>query len=276
MLDGGMPEGTRGRRSIRRLRVSLVYIDPVERTARLILAYDGTEFAGWQLQPRQRTVQGVLEDALEELLGRAVRVTAAGRTDSGVHAQGQVVSVPLLEGERLPLSAFTKGLNGILPDDVAVQDAVFAEHGFDARRAARGKLYRYRIRNGPSRSPLHRRTHWEIFRPLDLGSMAEAARALIGEHDFAAFRAADCPAKTTVRRLDRAELSGKPGGEIAFEVRGTAFLKHMVRNLVGTLVDVGRGKRAAADMARLFAGRDRREAGPTAPAHGLTLVEVYY
>ncbi|MHB8419438.1 MAG: tRNA pseudouridine(38-40) synthase TruA [Myxococcales bacterium] len=247
----------------------------MERTVRLTVAYDGSEFAGWQLQPRQRTVQGVLEGALEKLLGRAVRVTAAGRTDSGVHAQGQVVSLSLPSGQ-LPLTAFTKGLNGLLPDDLAVQDAAWAEPGFDARRAARGKLYRYRIQNRPLRSPLHRRTHWEIYRPLDLPAMAEAASSLVGEHDFAAFRASDCPAKTTVRRLDRVALTGETGGEIVLEVRGTAFLKHMVRNLAGTLADVGRRKLRPSDVPRLFAGRDRRAAGPTAPAHGLCLVEVYY
>jgi tRNA pseudouridine38-40 synthase len=248
----------------------------LERTVRLTVAYDGSEFAGWQLQLRQRTVQGVLESALEKLLRRPVRVTAAGRTDAGVHAEGQVVSFPLEAGERLPLSAFTKGLNGLLPEDVAVQEAAFVPGGFDARRAARGKLYRYRIHNLPARSPLRRRTHWEIFRPLDLPAMARAAGAFVGEHDFAAFRASDCQAKTTVRRLDRVDLSGRPGGEIVLEIRGTAFLKHMVRNVAGTLAAVGSRKLSAADVPKLLAGRDRTKAGPTAPAHGLCLVEVYY
>ncbi len=247
------------------------------RTVKLTISYDGTDFAGWQLQPRQRTVQGVLEAGLGKLLGRPVRVTAAGRTDAGVHAEGQVVSLPLEASQRLPEKAFVSGLNGLLPPDVAVRSAEFVPAGFDARRASRGKLYRYRLLNQPYRSPLQRRTHWELYQPLDVPAMDAAAMHFLGEHDFSAFRAADCPAKTTVRRLDRVSVQASPAErELVIDVRGTAFLKHMVRNLVGTLTLVGRHRLRPEDIPRLIAGRDRRRSGPTAPAHGLCLVEVYY
>ncbi len=251
-------------------------MDPAGRVVKLTLTYDGTGFSGWQLQPGQRTVQGVLEAALERLLGRRARATAAGRTDAGVHAEGQVASVRLEPSERLPERAFVHGLNGLLPEDLAVRTAAFAPEGFDARRSARGKLYRYRLLNRPIRSPLERRSHWQLFAPLDVPAMREAAAGLVGEHDFAAFRASDCPAKTTRRRLDRVELRGGSEAELIVDVRGTAFLKHMVRNLVGTIAEVGRGRLRPADIPRLLEARDRTQAGPTAPAHGLCLVEVYY
>ncbi len=245
-------------------------------TLKLVVSYDGTEFAGWQVQPGERTVQGELEAALGRLLGRPVRATAAGRTDAGVHAEGQVVSFPLAAGERLPARAFVHGLNGLLPEDLAVRSAGPAPAGFDARRSARGKLYRYRIANQPVRAPLDRRTHWLVFQPLDLAAMRAAATDFLGEHDFSALRAADCPARTAVRRLDRVDLCADPAGQIVLEIRGTAFLKHMVRAIAGTLVEVGRGRFAPDIVPGLLAGRNRALAGPTAPAHGLCLVEVYY
>jgi tRNA pseudouridine38-40 synthase len=246
------------------------------RCVKLTVAYDGTDFAGWQLQPRQRTVQGVLEAGLEKLLGRPSRIMAAGRTDAGVHAEGQVVSVPLEPSERLPEKAFVGGLNGFLPMDVAVRSAEFPPPGFDARRSSRGKHYRYRILNRPYRSPLQRLTHWELFPPLDIAAMDAAAWHFVGEHDFSAFRAADCPAKTTTR-IDRFSVQANAAErEIVIDVRGTAFLKHMVRNLVGTLAFVGRHRLRPEDIPKLIAGRDRKRAGPTAPAHGLCLIEVYY
>jgi tRNA pseudouridine38-40 synthase len=244
---------------------------------RLTVAYDGADFAGWQLQENQRTVQGELEAALIRLLGHPLRATAAGRTDAGVHAEGQVVSVVLEPGDELPLRAFVHGLNRFLPEDIAVRDAAFAPEGFDARQLARGKHYRYRLLNRPTRSPLHRRTHWVLFAPLDRPPMEVAAEALVGEHDFAAFRSSDCPARTTRRRLDRIDLHWNPDlGELTFEVEGTAFLKHMVRNLVGTLVAVGRHRLPATQIQEILGSGDRRRAGPTAPAQGLCLVSVKY
>jgi tRNA pseudouridine38-40 synthase len=246
------------------------------RSLRLTIAYDGRDFAGWQLQANARSVQGAVEQALLRLCGVPLRPVAAGRTDSGVHAAGQVLSLQLPDGLALPVKAFVHGLNRLLPEDVAVLDAAEAAVGFDARREASTKIYRYRILNRSTRHPLLRRTHWLVHPALAIPPMRAAAAKLVGRHDFAAFRASDCQAKTTVRRIDRFTLEAGEPDEWIFEVEGTAFLKHMVRNLVGTLVEVGRGHRAADDIDVLIASRDRRKAGRTAPAHGLTLVAVKY
>jgi tRNA pseudouridine38-40 synthase len=242
-------------------------------TLKLTIEYDGTDFAGWQLQPGCRTVQGEIEQALERVVGTPIRITGAGRTDAGVHARGQVASFQV---ERvLPLSAYTRGLGALLPRDVSVVAAEVADDGFDARRSASGKRYVYQISNRALRSPLLRRTHWEIFGRLDGEAMARACAHLVGERDFACFRAANCPAKTTVRRMDRAELR-HDGDELVFTVEATAFLKQMVRAIVGTLVEVGQGKRDPDSIPALLASRDRTKAGMTAPAQGLTLDEVFY
>jgi tRNA pseudouridine38-40 synthase len=247
------------------------------RVLRLTLEYDGTDLLGWQLQARGRTVQGELERALKGLLGAHLRPTAAGRTDSGVHAQGQVVSLRLAPSQLLPLRAFVQGLNGLLPADVAVRRADWVDDDFDARRRSHGKLYRYRILHGLPRSPLQRRTHWIVYRKLAVPAMRLAAAHFVGSHDFAAFRAANCEAKTTRRRIVRFTVTGdERPGEVVIDVLGTAFLKQMVRNLVGTLVDVGLGRRKPEDMVALLHSRDRRKSGRTAPAQGLTLCEVYY
>lgn len=242
-------------------------------TWKLTLEYDGTDFVGWQVQPNGRTVQEVVEDGLARLLGHRVRVTGAGRTDSGVHAQGQVAS---FSTERaLPQVAFVRGLNSLLPPDVAVVAAEPVEPTFCARRSATGKRYAYRISNRPLRSPLRRRTHWEVFRPLDVDAMRAAAAHLVGEHDYSAFRAAACQAKNPVRRMWRLSVDAA-GDELLLTFEATAFLQHMVRNLAGTLVEVGLGRREAASMPALLASRDRALAGATAPPHGLSLVEVWY
>lgn len=240
---------------------------------KLTLEYDGGRFVGWQTQPNGRSVQETLEAAIGRLCGEPVRVTGAGRTDAGVHARGQVAS--LSTSRDLPLRAWSAGLNALLPEDVACVRAEGAPEGFDARRWARGKRYMYSILQTPVRSPLRRGRAWEIRRPLDLAAMRGAAPAFLGKHDFSALRAADCPARTTVREMRRLEiLSEGPG--VTVVVEATAFLKHMVRNIVGTLVEVGHGRRAADSLPGLLAGRDRTRAGPTAPAHGLCLDEVFY
>ncbi len=246
---------------------------PSMRNYKLTLEYDGTEYVGWQVQPNGRSIQGELETALGKLLSEEVRVTGAGRTDAGVHALGQVASFST--GRELPLRAFVAGASGLLPKDIAVVEAEEREAGFDARRSAQGKIYRYRILNRRALSPLWRRYAWQIFQPLDLAAMRAAAQPLLGRHDFSAFRAANCQAAHPVREVRRLELRGE-GELLTLEIEATAFLKHMVRNIVGTLVEAGLGKRSPDSIAQLLASKDRTLAGATAPAHGLCLVKVFY
>jgi tRNA pseudouridine38-40 synthase len=241
---------------------------------KLTLEYDGTQYVGWQVQPNGPSIQGTLQDALQALLGERVAVEAAGRTDSGVHALGQVAC---FSTERaLPLKAYWMGLNAHLPPDIAVVAAEEVPLDFDPRRWSRGKRYRYRVSNRRSRSPLRRHTHWELFMPLDVEAMRAGAQHLLGRHDFSAFRASDCQAAHAQREVRRVDVQGTAGDEVAFTVEGTAFLKHMVRNLVGTLVEVGKGKHPEAWVAEVLASRDRKRAGPTAPPQGLVLEEVFY
>ncbi len=241
---------------------------------KLTLEYDGTRYVGWQVQPNGPSIQAEIERALEALHKTFRRVTAAGRTDAGVHARAQVISFP--EDRPLPLSAYVKGMNALLPHDVAVRAASIEPDGFDARRSARGKRYRYAIENLETRAPLTRLHAWQLFGRLDVAPMREAARHLVGRHDFAAFQAADCACEHAVRDVRRLEVLGEPGARIEVVVEATAFVKHMVRNLVGTLVEVGQGKRDAASIPELLASRDRTKAGRTAPPQGLFLDEVFY
>jgi len=244
---------------------------------KLTLEYDGAPFVGWQVQPNGPSVQGAVEDAVEKLCGNRLRITGAGRTDAGVHARGQVAS--LEPPRQLPLSAWTAGLNGHLPAEIACIRAEEAPPGFDARRWARGKRYLYSIVRSPVRSPLWRGRAWEIRRPLDVAGMQAALPHLRGVHDFSALRAADCPARTTVREVRELSLRVEPlrdGELIELRIEATAFLKHMVRNVVGTLVEVGHGKRSPETVRDLIGSRDRTRAGPTAPPHGLVLDEVFY
>jgi tRNA pseudouridine38-40 synthase len=240
---------------------------------KLVLEYDGTRYAGWQVQPNGLAIQEVVERALATLHKAPRRVTGAGRTDAGVHARGQVAS--FAEARPLPLSAYVQGMNALLPDDVAVRAASVEPEGFDARRSARGKRYRYRIVNAPARAPLTRLYAWQIFRPLDVAAMRAAAAPLVGQHDFAAFQAADCAARHAVRDVRSLEILESCDG-VDVVVEATAFVKHMVRNIVGTLAEVALGRRDAASMPGLLAAGDRTRAGPTAPAHGLCLEEVFY
>jgi len=241
----------------------------------LTLEYDGTDFAGWQRQAGgERTVQEVLEQALREVCGARPRVVGAGRTDAGVHAEGQVAGVGV--DTRLAPAELKRALNARLPGDLAVAACGWAPPGFHARYDARSKLYRYDVWNGRTRSPLRaRRAHW-VPVPLDVAAMAEAAGALEGTHDFRSFQAAGSGVLDTVRTLLRAAVAGSGGREIAFELEGSGFLRHMVRNVAGTLLEVGLGRREAGGMAALLAARERAAAGPTAPARGLTLVRVSY
>lgn len=243
------------------------------RTIKLTIEYEGTNYAGWQVQPNGLAVQQVVEDALARLTGDRVRVSSSGRTDSGVHALGMVAC--FRTEKSLPLRAFSDGLNTILPSDIAIREAEEAPTGFNPRRDAKAKLYRYTILNTSRRSPLNRLFAWRVGGALDMPAMSEAAGHFIGENDFGAFRAANCAAKTTVRRIDSIDIS-REGDIVTIDVMGSGFLKNMVRIMVGTLVEIGKGKRGPETVCQLLESGDRRLAGVTAPPQGLCLVQVFY
>lgn len=240
---------------------------------RLTIAYDGTAYHGWQRQLERRSLQQTIEEAIERMTGERVNVAASGRTDAGVHAAGQVVAFDLQE-ERAP-ERLRMGINHLTPGDISVIEAHAAVASFDPRRWATGRRYEYTIWNASWESPFFRRYVWRLGYALDVDAMREAAAALLGEHDFTSFRAAGCDAKSPVRAVRRSEFE-VAGERIRYTIEATAFLHHMVRNIVGTLVQVGRRRRSAGSMASLLASRDRKLAGPTAPARGLSLVEVEY
>jgi tRNA pseudouridine38-40 synthase len=240
---------------------------------KLTIEYDGTDYVGWQVQPNGVSVQQRVELALEQLLEEKVRVHSSGRTDAGVHALGMVCH---LETEReLPLSAWREGLNRFLPATIAVRQAERVADDFHARFSATGKRYRYSILRSEVRSPLQRRTSWQIRQALDLKLMQSAAGQFIGQHDFAAFRTSGCAAETTVREIFSIELI-EQGDLLHIDVCGSGFLKNMVRMMVGTLVEIGRGKRPLQDVEKLL--NNDPSAGPalTAPAQALCLMEVWY
>lgn len=246
------------------------------RILRLTLQYDGTDYVGWQRQATGVSIQGLLEDALQPIEGSQVTVHGAGRTDAGVHALGQVASVRLTASIDPPTLA--RALNAVLPLDVRVAGVEVMPDGFHARFSATGKVYDYRIVNGPFASPFVRRYVWHVIPALDRGAMAAAAGGLLGEHDFAAFQAAGSEVHTTVRTVRSVDWSGTggPADPLVLRIAGDGFLRHMVRIVAGTLVEVGLGRRTPADVAGMLAGRDRARAGATAPASGLLLREVLY
>lgn len=242
------------------------------RNIRLIVSYDGSAFAGWQMQPGQRTVQGCIEDVLARLTQAPCRLQGAGRTDAGVHAEGQVACFH--SDTRLDCYRLLRGLDGLLPADICVRSVEDVDPSFNPRWHNDGKHYRYLIYRPRERDIRHHPRAWHVHGPLDLSRMAAAARQLVGHHDFAAFRAADCQRETTTRTLYRVTVSQRPP-LVQLDVEGTAFLKNMVRIIAGTLVQVGKGQLELADIDRLLADGDRREAGVTAPARGLTLQQVF-
>lgn len=242
---------------------------------RLLVEYEGTRYQGWQAQPGGPTVQVELERALAVVLRREVRVRGAGRTDAGVHACGQVATVAVAS---VPpdLDRLCRSLNALTPDDIVVRAIDVVDDAFDPRRHARSRLYEYRLWIAPAPSPFWRRWAWHVPEPLDVDAMARGAALLEGECDCAAFRAADAdPVRSTVRHVFESRVAGD-GTPLVYRIEATAFLKHMVRTIVGTLVEIGRGARPWDDLAAVVASRDRGRAGATAPAHGLVLVAVRY
>ena len=246
------------------------------RTVRLDLAYEGTRYHGFGLQPNRRTIQEVLEEALARCLGERVRVTAAGRTDAGVHASGQVVS--FATRGRLAPPELQRAVNAHLPDDVLVHGAADAPPELDARRSALRRHYRYLIWSHRLPSLWWRRWTWHLTDRPDVGAMQAAATQLVGMHDFASFlghRSQEPAGRTSVRTVERAEW-WQDGSLIGFEITANAFLRHMVRGIVGTLIEVGRGKLDPAQFGTVLEAGDRRRAGPNAPPHGLILTGVDY
>jgi tRNA pseudouridine38-40 synthase len=243
------------------------------RTIKLTISYDGTNYAGWQYQPNGLAIQQVMEETLAKILGLQARLYSSGRTDAGVHAEGMVAV--FRTDREIPLSAFSDGLNSLLPPDIAVRAAEEALPEFDPRRDAKGKHYRYTILNTHRRSPLCRLYAWHLRGELDIEAMREAARQMTGEKDFAAFRTSGCAARTTVRDVYSVEVT-REGDFLRIDVKGSGFLRNMVRIMAGTLVEVGKGKIPLSAVPDFFDGKNGATAGMTAPAHGLCLVEVYY
>lgn len=245
-----------------------------DRNIKLTIAYDGTAYHGFQRQINAITVQQILEEKLSKIFLHSVTVNGSARTDTGVHAYGQVVNFQTsgtIPAERIAIAS-----RGLLPRDIVILAAEEVDLSFHARISATGKLYVYRIHQSPSANPFLRNYAWHIISPLNVPAMQEAAQAIIGTHDFSAFRGANTTQVVSpVRTIFQAEVQ-QVSDIIEFRVWGNGFLYHMVRNLVGTLVDIGRGRRKSGDMGALLAGKDRSKAGMTAPAQGLYLQEVFY
>jgi len=238
-----------------------------------VLEYDGSAFSGWQQQAKGRTVEAELKRALREVTGRDHTVYAAGRTDAGAHAEGQVASFHT-DGRIAP-RRLVAALNARLPDDVAVLSAEEVTDDFHARYSARWRRYRYRYLDRPSRPALERGRCWHVREPLDVAAMAEAARALEGRHDWTSFCSASEPAGDRVREMRSARVARK-GAFVELELVAEGFLRGLVRSIAGALAEVGRGERPAEWVGKVLRARDRRQAARTAPAGGLTLMEVIY
>jgi tRNA pseudouridine38-40 synthase len=256
-------------------------------TFKITLAYDGSDFVGWQRQANGVSIQALIEDALRELDGRAVTVTGAGRTDAGVHALGQVAAFTI--AREIGAGALVRALNAHLPRAVRVLAAEGVPAAFHPRFGASAKIYRYRLWHDEAMSPFERALAWHVPGPLDVDAMGAAARSLQGRHDFAAFQATGSSVATTERVItsscvlrqapdQRPSVVSLSNHEplVVYEITGTGFLRHMVRIIVGSLVEIGRGRQPVEWIERVIASRDRRSAGPTAPPHGLFLVRVEY
>jgi len=247
--------------------------DPVLQRIAVGIEYDGSRYAGWQRQPAAPSIQAEVERALGAVADHAVEAVCGGRTDAGVHAFGQVAHFDTTA--RRSLRGWALGANTGLPADIAVLWAAHVSGEFHARYSAVSRTYRYVILNRPVRPALSRQHVCWIHQPLDEAAMHQAAQHLLGEHDFSAFRAAECQSRTAVRRLDRIAVT-RLGESVTIEVTANAFLHHMVRNIAGTLIAVGRGDRPVAWVAEALASQDRRASGITAPAGGLYFLRIGY
>lgn len=245
-----------------------------EKNFKLTIEYDGTHYHGWQVQPNGISIQQEIESALHTMTRQKVKLLGSGRTDAGVHALGQVANFAC--NTAMTPEAFQKGLNSILPDDIVIRHISQVPAEFHARFNAKNKCYRYHILNQPVPSAIERYYTWWIRSPLDLPAMNAAADHIIGKHDFKAFEGTGSPRSHTDRHIMEATFKGQSPGRISFDVRANGFLRYMVRNLVGTLVDVGLGKIPPDRMKCILDSKDRTQASATAPARGLFLIEVEY
>ena len=242
---------------------------------KLTLEYDGTRYHGWQRQPAEATIQGVLEENLKRITGEKITVIGAGRTDAGVHAEGQAANFKTRA--RLSPLAWQKALNSLLPEDIVVRKAEPVSERFHARYSATGKIYRYHILNHPHRIAIRRQYQWVVYPTLNLSKMRAALRTLCGRHDFSAFQAGPVmkPTRSSICTIKRLSLS-KTHDEILFTMEADRFLHQMARTIVGTVVEVGRGKRSPSEVMDILQSKDRSRAGQTAPPQGLFLIEVQY
>ena len=247
---------------------------PVERNIKLILEYDGCGYHGWQRQAGSLSIQEVIESRLGVMLGQRVSINASGRTDAGVHAKGQVVN--FRARTKLATEEILKGLNSLLPHDIVVLEAEEADHSFHARFSALSKVYEYHILNRPVASALLRNYTWHVRTTLAPAPMEECLRRICGQNDFSAFMASGSEVSSTSRNMFRAELEQIRPDRLKFTYESDGFLRHMVRNLTGTIVEVGKGKRTTEDFERIIRSGDRRQAGMTAPGRGLYLISVNY
>ena len=246
---------------------------PAGRNIRLLLAYDGSPYLGWQVQPQGPTVQGVLQEALRRVTGQETTVKGSGRTDAGVHALGQVANFHT--SSLMSPESFGHALNSVLPRTIAVLEAREVGADFDAQFSAVEKTYRYRVFNSRVRSPFELGRSWNINTHIDLELISYISSIILGKHDFSSFRASACVARSPIRNLKGCTVA-REGDIITFELTADGFLRHMVRNIVGTLVDAGRGRFTAEDVAGILAARDRTRAGIAAPPYGLYLLRVSY
>lgn len=242
---------------------------------RMTVAYDGTGFHGFAAHPGVKTIGGTLAAAMTKVLGYPVELTCAGRTDKGVHAWGQVVSFDA-EEFGLDLEGLQKSLNRMLGPAIVVRDAAKVHSAFDARRSALARRYRYTVLNRPVPDPFLARTAWHVTVPLDMRAMTLACDPVIGEHDFSSFCRLPEPDVSLVRKVHDARWVDLGDGRLRFDIEAGAFCHQMVRSLVGTMVDIGRGRKKAGEMAGIIAAKDRHAAGQPAPPHGLCLWEVVY
>jgi tRNA pseudouridine38-40 synthase len=246
----------------------------MRRNFKLTIAYDGTAFSGWQRQKADRTVQQEIETAIGTMTGEPIRLVGSGRTDAGVHAVGQTAHFN--SRTRLGTDTLRNGLNSLLPDDIAVSGCERVSEDFHARYDVKCKVYRYHIRNCLHRWPIGRHYAWHIRRPLDLRRIRSVLPSLCGRQDYKSFEASGSPRSHTIRHVTRLALGRTGPDAVTIEIEADGFLRYMVRNIVGTLVDCGLGKLKKSDVQGLIAAKDRRLASPTAPPHGLFLVRVCY